>query len=333
MFNYFNRFDRPALDMHESKYTCTIQEMENKFNTELNYDGVEFYPGKEDSIKSLVHDYFYFREIGYDTIGQFNFAFNRKMRLMMDVFNRFYEIDDGITDWFENANYTELRETKDNQDITNQRVETGNEKQTGSDTTSEDNTQTTTGSDSTNINGQVENDTQEGGTDTINRNSTDNTQIHIDEQHNGFKVDSSLPQNMVTTDDIMANVWADTAGKFLNHDQGINENILTAESTDTTEFGKTLHSLDKTNSTNQRNTHDEVIGNIERSLDIVRNTDLSRGLNDTGNVSSLNNLVRNIKGNIGNKYLVELVPMLRAAVLNIPQMIIAELETLFLGVW
>ncbi len=380
------------LDTDKSKYTITVQEMEEEYGVKLNFDNIVFYKGREDEIKQAIRDYFYFREIGYDTIGRFNFRFNERLRRLMPVFNKLYALDDAMgeyANWFENANY---KVTQDNTETFGEnytRAEDATEAQTGKDVgasketstsqtdmdktedstahgeTGNDSTSNTTGTnkvtnsgtDTSTISGLVE----EGGTTSNTGTSTRDSTTDSTTTDQKFKVLSSLPQDMVKTSDIQDNIWASAAAKEYNTLRGnvtANETGSTTgsiehgktvdtDSTTTAQYGKIIdgenssYNVGHSGGTSDANSKVDTTGtsktdaeeNLTTQLDLVRDTDFKRNLTDAKNNNTVGNLQKLVRGNIGHKYIVELVPMMRAAILNIPSMIIAELESLFFGLW
>lgn len=382
----------PVLDMQESKYTITVDEMKRLYDVDLNFDGVPFVLGHDEEIKQAIIDYFMFREIGFESIGIFQHHFNAKLRRIMPVFNKLYELDEAMGDyakWFENADYTVTQDTVDTGDETFTRSEDGSEEETGKDTgttgtvthsegvqdTEKDRlieaTDTTTsvtdasantkktmsGSDTATIDGSSSESGNTGKTDSntrvIDTGTTENERL--------FKVMSNLPQDMVRRNDIEANLWASAAAKEDNTTTGTVDSTITDNGSSNITHGKKVdtdqsktmsygnvtdneaeshsetHDLtrihNETKDTGKVTSSADATQNLNSVLDLVRNTSMTHGLNDERNTQVIGNLQRRVKGNIGRKYIIELVPLFREAILNIPQMIINEMEPLFMGVW
>lgn len=85
--------------------------MENGNSISLND-----YPIFDENYRSILNtniiDYYYFREIGFETVAQFNHYLNNKMRIIMPYYNKIYIATLKEIDPLNNYNLTEKYEKK-----------------------------------------------------------------------------------------------------------------------------------------------------------------------------------------------------------------------------
>ncbi len=220
-----------------SKYTTELRHIVNS-----NYDlGLQDYPIFDEEYRSILNDkiikHYFFHEIGFETVEQFKFYLNNKMREIMDYYNQMYK--------------SELLEL--NPLLSFERVKTENmdkNKVESSDNVASIDNETT------NLTNSTENQNNESNQFTdLETNSSSNSNRNSKEKN----VDSDTPTDLILDGDIESDVYATNAG-VIDGKETINDN----ENLNTDEVVEKTDTIDKTSSSETSSTN---VTNSETSTD------------------------------------------------------------------
>lgn len=349
-----------------SKYTVTLQDIIETYHVKLPLYRYPCISEKQrDELNHLIIGEYYFNEIAYPSVGQFLQRLEHKLMLIMPYYNRIYELEADIDDLFNNVDLVTKQRTYENTDSTQNtdfsesisddfsRVD-----QTGSETNSDtienanDDLSRVEQSD-TDVNSVAI--TNADGTSDTTENKTSNEDQSTGETNNqntilnDFIVDSTLPQNFVSTSDIQNNQWASQARKQ-NQSQDIRGSSDGTRNTDNTGHGETNVVTEDNSTTNgesvtdienqigeiKDSNHDNSqvsIQDIENQIGDLRENNRDNSSILTSNIDNMGKLIRKIKGMNGGKYKVELIELAKNSVWNVNQMILDDLRPLFMGIY
>lgn len=243
-------------------------------------------PNYYSALEHKILQYYYFREIGFETAALWQMFLKRKL---IEIMPGYVELHKSVV-----TEYNFLEPLNVLEEITRSSNEQGNS------TTSNTSKSSTTTENS---------DSQEStGTSNNTRNVTGKNDNTTNGSNESFTLNSDLPQ---------------TTGVTPPLDYGTNSQKVNASNSNTNSITNTEKVTDDGGNTSKLTSNGT--GNINNSANI-------NGSNDYGNTR--NETVKNYRhGNPGNKSYSELIQEFREAIINIDNMIIKDLEPLFMGLW
>lgn len=276
----------------------------SKYTTELRYlhsqgfvFGLDTYPIFDPAYRTALNkkilDHYKYREIGSETPARFKHYLNTKMAEIMPLYNKMYSSELLAFNPLYNADYTE----------TSTKTTTGSSEAD----TALDTDRNATGSQENTNTRNLSTDGTNGNTNTRNLTDTDAETIDL------FSVDSDTPGGMISVGDIKGFTWASKAN------QQENAKVDTKHQTGT--------SIDA-GSTSQHDTGTSIDVGTNAQHEVATNVG-----NTTATISNLDDYVKRIVGNTGNKNYAEMVLDFRATFLNIDMLVINDLNELFMGVY
>lgn len=261
--------------------------------------GLDDYPIFDETYRAALNDkiirHFYFREIGFETLGQFRWFMRRTMWENMPYFNQLYESQNLITDPITNRKYgwSEL----------------WNSTQGGTTSTATSDRTTHGGTD-------VRNTTDDTVTDYGRTQSTVNggSDLHTEGATHERVIMEDTPQNLIPNGAI----------ENLNYATEVTYTDRNGVSADVTQFGGTTNiSNGGSDETESNGTSTTRYGH---TVDGAGTTAYERDLDESGERS------HNISGYDGIAP-ADLLEKYRKTFLNVDLQVIASLETLFFGLW
>lgn len=279
-----------------ARYTVELRWLvENNYS--LNLDN---YPIWSEDYRETLNDkiiqYYYFREIGFETPALFVNRLSLKMSLIMPYYNKLYkstqlEFNPLYTTYMQDSQQRGLARDSSTSSSRGENVDT---------TTSS----TVTGSSSGTSSGQS------------SSNSTQNssTQDSAETSANGKKVSSDTPQGLLLADSVNDNTWASSAD--LDSQSG------TSKSSGTVLTTTQVTSNDSTKTEGESSTLSD--GTEKRNLTANDSSKTDENVAE--------NITRTNQGYVGISP-AELIMKYRESLINIDQMIIEELEDLFMQIY
>lgn len=257
------------------------------------------YPIYDKDYKSVLETkiikHFYTREIGAETYGRWKLFLDVKMNLIMPYYNKLYQ--------------SELLEFNPlyNVDLT-----TDHQKDNGGNGESQQNTTTSTSTDRTynRTDEYTRNLTQ---TDDYTRNLTDSTEQTSADTQNQWNLNSDTPQGGI--EGLESNNYLTSA----QHNTGDNSTSasMTGTETGTTQTETTQAGSDSREINDTDNTNAKAIGNT----------------NGTTKYTDTESYLEHVKGKTAGESYSKLLTEYRETFINIDNMIMQELEPLFLQLW
>lgn len=306
-----------------AQYTIELQDIYNNLGVEGM--GLDKYPIFDEDYRNVLNNniikHYYFREIGVETVDKFIFFLNRKMQLIMPYYNQMYEttlieINPLHTVNYSVTNKEDFTRTNDTNEVSGEKhLENDNTDTTSifSENTSHDNVESVLNT-SENTKSVVENNDQ--NTVVTENNNIENKNYHSD-----------CPQTEILNGDLNSNLYLSTfdleRGDINNRSTTDNNETRNSETTDKINNNVT------TNDNGVAETDNTTTVNTKR--DINSENDIKRSINNEEDY--IKNFVSTTIGNNSGKSESELIMMFRESIINIDQLIIDELNELFMGVF
>lgn len=299
-----------------ARYTITLQELvESGYKLDLDN-----YPIFDESYRSHLNqtiiDRFWFQEIGAETPDRFNFFLGRKMRQIMPRYNKYYEIEQEKFDPF----LTTLIQQEDE----HAGDESGTENQSNSykETSKTDKKEGSTSSLTQNDNATTE--TTGNSTDTGSDTTTRKGSINTSETPTGQATESNydMPQDQI---DGLENYLT---SKIVKQFQGVEKTESVSDDFE--------NKVDK-NSTSNMNSN--VTSDAERTASSENNftgtdsytSDKTEGKDKTDTRTYHKTIMKKLFGRQGYDPS-KLLESYRNSIINVDELILAELATLFMGI-
>lgn len=296
--------------------------------------------------------HYYFREIGFETFGLFQFMLQRKLNEIMPYYNQLYETELLQFNPLYNRNFTE-KYTGKGTDVENTGKNTTADSTQGINTTEnrkENRTNDLTVSDTTNLTSETNTTASTGSKGTTNTKSdstgssdntstqTQNTETSLNQKH----IHSDTPQGLLAMASIEDNVYASDAQINADTTSVQQTTDSTSKTTDSENVSTQMTSEDSTTSTGKVNASQDVA--VSRTEDASENADSQKTavtdvtkkdtqtVASTTNVNTTEDYVREIVGYDGTSP-IDLINKFRESLLNIDMMVIGELNELFFSLW
>lgn len=291
----------------------------NDFSPAYHMLGLDDYPIFDETYRSTLNDkiirHYYFKEIGFETIGQFAWFMRATMNERMPYFNQLYESQNLVTDPLTNRKYT-WRETYELSQDTTTHDESSRSDASHAETDIDETDELTHGRTNNTIS------TLEYGHTVTSENSGSDrrTEGGVHER----VISSDTPMNELSTGYVEDGKYAtnvtytDKEGTSAGETEYGGKNDLTHDGEDTT----TVNSTDGGKDTTKRSGGRESNGTINTSGE----SDGTKGVNEDG---TREHVTSGYDGVTAARLLKEW----RETFLNIDLQVIESLDTLFMGVW
>lgn len=272
----------------------------------FNFDFPMFNEDHKVELEEKIVKRYYMREIGFETPEMFVVGLDEKLNSIMPYYNELYKTAsmeyDILNPIYEEEKYTGEK-SGDNSN-------TGNVKNTLSSTA---NTTTTSS-------GNSESTNNSNGSENKNSNLTTNNTVDTSSNSSEHSLLSDLPQ-----------IRYSLGNNKYSTDYGTNSENKTQTTSGTNSSHGT--STEKSDTTNQNTTtssgSNSETSNSENTIENTNNTDNT----NSGNYNENESYTRKRSGNNGSKTPMEMIAEYRQNIVNIDNMIVEELATLFMNIY
>lgn len=294
---------------------------ENIFNFDYPIFDEEYRPVLETKI--LRH--YYTREICEETVGLWKLRLCDKLNMIMPYYNQMYESTLLTFNPFYDVDYTRSG------DKSEQGTSLNNEMSSNIETSNKDR-DITKQSQKTDINvnkgSTTKNDTSEESTDYSSSNR-ETKASHNENSYSGWDLYSDTPQGSVSNINLTGNSYLTNARRITSSGETdeTGSNTVTSSGEGGKETSSTSNTAKYENNVNKENTN--AVDNESITTDVSQNR---RGIKK-GSINNLSDYSEHVVGKMPGASYSKLLTEFRNTFLNIDEMIIEELSTLFFGLW